>query len=201
MLDINNIRKEMADYLSSHASHRHSLDAAVMHVVQLAYRQGMNDERHRPRLDSATAILGCETRPIEPLMEDDLTELEELARGLLWTGRWYSAGCGTVQCDYNQNGRDHDEVAHPVPEGAADLIGRLGPDVVIALVRRAREISAVTSDALKWQDAVKMAIERAKSLDDGSDGAHAECARSVVDLLAPLVSAGEASAEQVRAWA
>lgn len=46
MLDINHIRREMADYLAANASHRHSLDAAVMHVVQLAYQQGMQDAQH-----------------------------------------------------------------------------------------------------------------------------------------------------------
>lgn len=43
MLDINKIRAEMATYLAENASHRHSLDSAVMHVVQIAYQQGMHD--------------------------------------------------------------------------------------------------------------------------------------------------------------
>lgn len=43
MLDINDIRAQMADYLATNAAHRHSLDAAVMHVVQIAYQQGMQD--------------------------------------------------------------------------------------------------------------------------------------------------------------
>lgn len=44
MLDINLIRADFAAYLAAHASTRHSLDAALMHVVQRAYRQGMTDD-------------------------------------------------------------------------------------------------------------------------------------------------------------
>jgi dissimilatory sulfite reductase (desulfoviridin) alpha/beta subunit len=43
MLDINHIRAELAAHLADKAHLRHSLDAAVMHVVQLAYQQGMHD--------------------------------------------------------------------------------------------------------------------------------------------------------------
>lgn len=43
MLDMNDIRRQMAEYLAENASHRHSIDAAVMHVVQIAYRKGMAD--------------------------------------------------------------------------------------------------------------------------------------------------------------
>ena len=43
MLDINEIRRQMAEYLAANAAHRHSIDAAVMHVVQIAYQQGMAD--------------------------------------------------------------------------------------------------------------------------------------------------------------
>lgn len=45
MLDINHIRAELARELADTASHRHSLDAAVMHVVEIAYRRGLEDGR------------------------------------------------------------------------------------------------------------------------------------------------------------
>lgn len=43
MLDLNQIRSTLAEYLADHATHRHSLDAAVMHVVEIAYQHGMRD--------------------------------------------------------------------------------------------------------------------------------------------------------------
>ena len=43
MLDLNNIRKEFADYLASNANKRHSLDAALMYVVEKAYIKGYHD--------------------------------------------------------------------------------------------------------------------------------------------------------------
>ena len=45
MLDLNLIRAQFAEYLASNASKRHSLDAALMHVVEQAYQKGMEDER------------------------------------------------------------------------------------------------------------------------------------------------------------
>lgn len=45
MLDINTIRLELAEHLAGTASHRHSLDAAVMHVIEIAYRRGLEDGR------------------------------------------------------------------------------------------------------------------------------------------------------------
>jgi hypothetical protein len=43
MLDLNQVRADFATYLASNANKRHSLDAALMHVVQAAYQKGMSD--------------------------------------------------------------------------------------------------------------------------------------------------------------
>lgn len=43
----------MAEYLAANAHHRHSLDAAVMHVVQIAYQQGMRDAVREPRKEKS----------------------------------------------------------------------------------------------------------------------------------------------------
>ena len=43
MLDLNQVRADFATYLASNANKRHSLDAALMHVVQKAYQKGMAD--------------------------------------------------------------------------------------------------------------------------------------------------------------
>lgn len=43
MLDLNQVRADFANYLASNANKRHSLDAAMMHVVQAAYQKGMAD--------------------------------------------------------------------------------------------------------------------------------------------------------------
>lgn len=43
MLDINRVRSDFAAYLAEHAATRYSLDAALMHVVERAYRQGLED--------------------------------------------------------------------------------------------------------------------------------------------------------------
>jgi len=43
MLDLNQVRADFADYLVDHAGVRHSLDAALMHVVEQAYQQGLAD--------------------------------------------------------------------------------------------------------------------------------------------------------------
>lgn len=43
MIDINQIRADFAAYLAEHAATRHSLDAALMHVVGAAYRKGLED--------------------------------------------------------------------------------------------------------------------------------------------------------------
>jgi hypothetical protein len=42
-LDLNAVRADFACFLSSHASKRHSLDAALMHVVEAAYQKGLAD--------------------------------------------------------------------------------------------------------------------------------------------------------------
>lgn len=43
MLDLNAVRADFAAFLVDHAGHRHSLDAALMHVVEQAYRKGLAD--------------------------------------------------------------------------------------------------------------------------------------------------------------
>lgn len=43
MLDLNQVRADFAEYLASNANKRHSLDAALMHVVERAYQKGMAD--------------------------------------------------------------------------------------------------------------------------------------------------------------
>jgi hypothetical protein len=42
-LDLNIVRADFAAYLGSNASRRHSLDAALMHVVEAAYQKGLSD--------------------------------------------------------------------------------------------------------------------------------------------------------------
>jgi len=42
-LDLNLVRADFADYLASNASKPHSLDAALMHVVEAAYQKGLAD--------------------------------------------------------------------------------------------------------------------------------------------------------------
>lgn len=48
MLDLNKIRADFAEFLASNASKRHSLDAALMHVVQGAYQKGLSDALQVP---------------------------------------------------------------------------------------------------------------------------------------------------------
>lgn len=43
MLDGDTIRTEFARYLTTKADERQSLDAALMHVVEMAYQQGIED--------------------------------------------------------------------------------------------------------------------------------------------------------------
>ena len=40
-LDIDEVRAEMAKFLSANSNKRHSLDAALMHVVKLAFEEGL----------------------------------------------------------------------------------------------------------------------------------------------------------------
>ena len=48
MLDLNQIRADFAAHLGTHANRRHSLDAALMHVVERAYQKGLNDALSLP---------------------------------------------------------------------------------------------------------------------------------------------------------
>lgn len=43
MLDLNTIRSDFAAFLAAHATTKHSLDAALMRVVEQAYQQGLED--------------------------------------------------------------------------------------------------------------------------------------------------------------
>lgn len=56
MLDLNRVRAEFADFLADHAGTRHSLDAALMHVVERAYQQGMADAALVP--EAVTCFIG-----------------------------------------------------------------------------------------------------------------------------------------------
>lgn len=47
-LDLNQVRAQFADFLSAHSGRRHSLDAALMHVVESAYRKGLEDAEKVP---------------------------------------------------------------------------------------------------------------------------------------------------------
>lgn len=53
MLDLNAVRAAFAAFLVDHAGHRHSLDAALMHVVERAYQQGLADGSLVPVVVSA----------------------------------------------------------------------------------------------------------------------------------------------------
>jgi len=53
MLDLNRVRADFAAYLVGHAGKRHSLDAALMHVVERAYQQGLADAMVVPAAVSA----------------------------------------------------------------------------------------------------------------------------------------------------
>lgn len=43
MLDLNKIRKEFAEFLSQDPRARWRMDAALAHVVEIAYRRGIED--------------------------------------------------------------------------------------------------------------------------------------------------------------
>lgn len=43
MLDLNEARDEMANFLVANAANKHSLDAAFMHALRLAYALGYAD--------------------------------------------------------------------------------------------------------------------------------------------------------------
>lgn len=49
-LDLNLVRADFAAFLASNAARRHSLDAALMHVVEAAYRKGMEDATNVPEV-------------------------------------------------------------------------------------------------------------------------------------------------------
>ena len=56
MLDLNAVRADFAAFLVDHAGHRHSLDAALMHVVEQAYRKGLEDAALVPVAVSAPIL-------------------------------------------------------------------------------------------------------------------------------------------------
>src|SRR5574337_1057550 len=52
MIDFDDVRRQFAEYLAQNADKRHSLDAALMHVVERAYQQGQTDaQRHGGAVD------------------------------------------------------------------------------------------------------------------------------------------------------
>lgn len=57
MLDLNQVRADFAQYLASNANKRHSLDAALMHVVEQAYQKGISDASKVPVAVSSAGYL------------------------------------------------------------------------------------------------------------------------------------------------
>lgn len=57
MLDLNQVRADFAQYLASNANKRHSLDAALMHVVEQAYQKGIADASKVPVAVSSAGYL------------------------------------------------------------------------------------------------------------------------------------------------
>ena len=57
MLDLNDVRAQFAAYLDSNANKRHSLDAALMHVVEQAYQRGMKDGKEEQESGRETALI------------------------------------------------------------------------------------------------------------------------------------------------
>ena len=81
-------------------------------------------------------------------MTIDTQRLRELAQKATYTGGWYYAGCNTVHCDYsNDDGYQHDEVAHPVPLGCAEFIAAANPAVVLALLDEIDRLRAIEAAA------------------------------------------------------
>ena len=74
MLDLNQIRADFAAFLAGNASKRHSLDAALMHVVEGAYQKGLIDalqvpavlRESIPDLDTSLAAGNGSAAPAEP---------------------------------------------------------------------------------------------------------------------------------------
>ena len=56
MIDLNNVRKEFAAFLSADPG-RFRMDAALAHVVTMAYQQGIKDAREvRPPADALEVL-------------------------------------------------------------------------------------------------------------------------------------------------
>ena len=69
--------------------------------------------------------------------------LRALAEAAKWTGKWYDAGCNTVNCTYDKEDSIlHDEIAHPVPFGVSGYIAAAHPQAVIALLDRIAELES-----------------------------------------------------------
>ncbi|MBB3004387.1 hypothetical protein FHX57_006769 [Paraburkholderia tropica] len=97
-------------------------------------------------------------------MTIDLEKLEELAKGALWTGDWYDAGCNTVMCKYPDGGDfagECDEIAHPCPTGITRFMAAAQPKAILELiaeVRRLRETTRLQANAARTgMDAAKRA--------------------------------------------
>lgn len=85
MIDINQIRADFARYLAEHAATRHSLDAALMHVVERAYQQGIRDGADDMETPFAR-IFGClgefdtegieDAMPMPPVLRDAIPILD-----------------------------------------------------------------------------------------------------------------------------
>ncbi len=66
----------------------------------------------------------------------DTTALRRLASAALWTGRWYDAGCNTVNCTYAdaQTSDEVGEIAHPCPLGLTDYLVAVQPSAILSLL-------------------------------------------------------------------
>lgn len=74
----------------------------------------------------------------------DIDKIEALAKEAEWTGRWYYAGCNTVECKYPPSTHNYagqvDEIAHPVPLNVAPFIAEANPETVLALIAEVRAL-------------------------------------------------------------
>lgn len=74
MLDLNQVRADFATFLAGNADKRHSLDAALMHVVEAAYQKGLADallvpavlRESRPDMDGSLAAGNRSAACVEP---------------------------------------------------------------------------------------------------------------------------------------
>lgn len=71
MLDLNTIRADFAAFLAANAATKHSLDAALMYVVEMAYQQGMAEGIE---IERAACVALCQERVEYPAGHGGLWE-------------------------------------------------------------------------------------------------------------------------------